>query len=482
MASSPGALVPTATCLFTQDELPPDTRIEHTIPRALGGRIRSRIVSSNEFNNRCGAHVDPYLIRRYAEILCLLGPMMSAEHTPGNLSVEIPGSTGRFVLDPIGTITIQGIDVQARDPVTQRPTAVAGAELSAVRRWIRRNAPAGAHIRESSVPATTEAEFFTNRLVLGPVIEIAVLKSALLSFDHLLADDVARRFTRHASLRPIREFLRDAVTTLEYDGADLSRFSLGIQYDRLDVLERIRRRVPGARQAFEHTLIASGNAATSTLDCVFLVAGIDPYGFRLASDWDGGDFLCTVVTGILRNGEVSGPIWDSLPENICGPTNFRSFPGHEDEAVMARAVAAMSERWEDGLRRATDLVERSSRDMLIERITTTARLAVGGDQTIGTACRERLRRLYLRRREEDQAEFDRTLDESLASVAEILGTAVHEDRMPAIDWDRVVDAYYLTLDRVSSNWGLPGEVTESTHVIGTDDRGSGRLDDHTLSL
>jgi hypothetical protein len=56
------AVPPLSTCLFTGKVLTPDTREEHTILWSLGGRVRSRRVTSSAFNEACGSHVDPYLL------------------------------------------------------------------------------------------------------------------------------------------------------------------------------------------------------------------------------------------------------------------------------------------------------------------------------------------------------------------------------------------------------------------------------------
>jgi hypothetical protein len=474
------------TCLFTGVALAAGTHEEHTIPRALGGRIRSRIVSSNEFNNDCGSAVDPFLIRLYAETICHLGPLMNAEHQPGNLVVEIPGAPYRFVIDGEGSLTIQGIAVVERDDAG-RPRAAMGADAAAVRRWAQRNAPPGRVQRTSFVPATTEREFFRNRLVIGPVIEVAAMKSAMLSFDHLLANDPGRRFIRHDSLAPARQFIRDAVTTMEYDGEDVHRFSLGIQYEKLELLQRLRDRAGGETQAFEHVLIASGNNATRTLDCVFWVAGIDPFGFRLSSDWRDGDFLCTIVNGLLRNGSVIGPVWGNLPESICQPTNRRSFPSHPNEAVMENAMAEMAVHRADGFRRAIDLVERQLPDLVQRRLITMAELGLDGDHTIGAAIRERFSRLYQRRigTSDGRRDFETAVTGASAALqaSGVLATQFAADApAPAIDWHPILAAYYDGLNRLCQRFGLPGEMFVNESIIEANVAGLGRLDDHPLSI
>src|SRR4051812_29511892 len=82
---------PMPTCLFTGTTLTPNTLREHTIPRSVGGRIRSREVSSDSFNGRAGSYVDPFLYEPYSEVMTTLGPVLTAEHRGGTVTVEVPG-------------------------------------------------------------------------------------------------------------------------------------------------------------------------------------------------------------------------------------------------------------------------------------------------------------------------------------------------------------------------------------------------------
>ena len=93
------------TCLFTGRETgAPSTKEEHTIPRALGGRYRSRTVSSTEFNEQCSKVVDRYLIEPYSFICNALGPLLSGEHEPGSVSVSVKDAPGRYVIEAGGAL------------------------------------------------------------------------------------------------------------------------------------------------------------------------------------------------------------------------------------------------------------------------------------------------------------------------------------------------------------------------------------------
>src|SRR5271166_6319473 len=112
-----------ATCLFTGEALTPTTKVEHTIPRSLGGRIKSRVVSCDSFNARCGERLDPYLARRYAHLMNVLSPLLSQEHRTGQLTVDAPGEPAGLVLVE-GALTRKNVAIVERYAATKRPRSV----------------------------------------------------------------------------------------------------------------------------------------------------------------------------------------------------------------------------------------------------------------------------------------------------------------------------------------------------------------------
>lgn len=125
------------TCLFTERETgTPSTKEEHTIPRALGGRYRSRTVSSTEFNEQCSKVVDPYLIGPYRFICNALGPLLSREHEPGSIRVSVRDAPGRYVVEAGGALRRTDLCV-SRDANTGLPNTVTGGDEEALRRFAR---------------------------------------------------------------------------------------------------------------------------------------------------------------------------------------------------------------------------------------------------------------------------------------------------------------------------------------------------------
>jgi hypothetical protein len=110
-----------ANCLFTGAALGSDTREEHTIQRALGGRIKSVVVSSSAFNERCGQRLDPYFSGIYAEAMRVLGPVLPSESRSASERFKIPGSEGWWKIDDRGRLTVASTTVIDRDPYDGAP-------------------------------------------------------------------------------------------------------------------------------------------------------------------------------------------------------------------------------------------------------------------------------------------------------------------------------------------------------------------------
>lgn len=135
------------TCLFTGARLSATTLEEHTIPRKLGGRIRSRSVACDDFNNRCGSTIDRDLVASYWPMMMALAPLLSKEHRPGNQEVVFPGRTERYYVDGSGVLHAKGTTITARDPETGRPTAAAAKDMEAVLRVLKPNMPEDATVK-----------------------------------------------------------------------------------------------------------------------------------------------------------------------------------------------------------------------------------------------------------------------------------------------------------------------------------------------
>ena len=86
------------------------------------------------------------------------------------------------------------------------------------------------------------------RIVISTEIELAMLKAAMLSFDHVLSGE--DRFTRHAALNEVRSFIRRCIMErIKADPRRIGQLVLGLQYDEdyLGLYRKLREEVEFAR-------------------------------------------------------------------------------------------------------------------------------------------------------------------------------------------------------------------------------------------
>jgi hypothetical protein len=461
-------------CFFTGEELGPDNREEHTIQRALGGRIRSRIVSSTAFNQRCGQLIDPRLNAIYAETMSVLGPVLPVECLGGTRPVEMPGHRGRYGVDNQGRLVMRRTLVEERDPVTNRPTAVIGNDEAAMRRIIEQNIQPGAIERRTEVPPPSQDVLFGEIPVQSAEIEIAALKATLLSFDHLLGDD-PNRFTRSPTLEHVREFVRSTVMDdANIDPTTFSRIVLGLQYDQgyPELYAGLRQRVDFRETPFEHVLLASANPATQTLDVVFWVFRTDPFAFRLCNDWRGEEFTYVVANGVLRETTFSEAIRLNGGHDLGTPNLRRSYvpAPHRIFPILGNSITedeqeqVRSDLFDHraGLYRdAVDYVERHCDGSVIENLSRYARLNENKDHRISTAIHTQLGKLFDRRirNGETRGEFDRILADVAADAPDERCQPQGTEGAPeAVNWPLWVDLYRRGLDALREPFGLPGEI------------------------
>ena len=230
-------------CLFTDEELDTTTRLEHVLPRSLGGRIRSREVSSSTFNERCGDYLDNTLKAVYAPIMNRLGPLLSSEFKVGQVRVDVPGEAKGFILEDGGVLTRENVIVIERDE-DGHPKSILGPSKQSLRKIISQIAKQKKEIVVSEVPASTATVVYQRVPVIAPEIDLAALKSALMAFD-LALRGTAHGFTRSPALQGVREMVRDAVASRQINGELMNRFSLGLQYDKLDLIKQLRSKAGG---------------------------------------------------------------------------------------------------------------------------------------------------------------------------------------------------------------------------------------------
>lgn len=464
-----------STCLFTGETLGPDTREEHTIPRGLGGRIRSRVVSSSTFNERSGSYLDETMKSPYAMIFNVLAPLLAAEHQPGLLEIEVPGDPPGLVLDQ-GAVSRRNLAIIDRDETTGRPRSAVAADSRPLENLARQLGRSD-NLVFSTVRASEGTTFYRSGAVIFADLEVAALKAALLTFDHLLQNS-QDRFTRQPQLEGVRDFVRRAVMERHLDPEGCHRFSLGQQYERMPLYQNLRQRIPHPPTPFEHILLVAGNTPCRCIDMVWIVLGFDPFGFRLCSNWTGGAFAFGAVNGVLAGNSYSEAIPLPPPDELlCQPTKRRAFPElpfPEDE--QQQAMEAVSSRRMQAFQEAVLHVEMHADESVIAKFVESSACDAESDRQAGIQVCRKLQRLY--GRSADSELFIECLSDSFEQHTrglrpEILSQMISAEP-DAVDWPVWLNVYRKCLGDLRTPFGMPGDAFQNRSVIRTD-HAAGRL-------
>jgi hypothetical protein len=465
---------PMATCLFTDELLDSETRIEHTIPRALGGRLKTREVSSNTFNEHCGGYVDDFLRRVYAVLLNRLGPILPSDNCPANLRVSLPGEKGNFILEPGAVLSRVGVDVLERE--NGKPKVFIGPDVEKVEQLAEQIGHKGYTM--STVPAGNSTHSALRVPVVGAEIELAALKCSLLTFDHLLRDH-PNRFTRSESLDKTRAFVRDAIANRVIDGESFNKISLGLQYEKLPDYARLRHYMDMDRVTqFEHVLFAAGSIPNRCIDIVWVVFGFDPFGFRVSHDYHGPAF-CYGFVNPIHKGYLCSPLRElpTLDYLLCRPTNRRTFPDALlTENECEEIVADISSKRLHADCQAVLLIENTCDDFLISMLKVAGSLSET-PPLMRVLLLNRLRMLY--GRQGNSAKLVGETAQCFENALRVLPTDVRnqsiEDANNANSWSQWLDLYRYSLKATVAQFGLPGDG-----FVNDSRRTTYRTDEHQL--
>ncbi|MBE7449198.1 MAG: hypothetical protein HS111_09960 [Kofleriaceae bacterium] len=452
--------------MFTNEPTGPDTCLEHTIPRALCGRITSRTCSSDAFNN-AGSPFDAEFAAAYALIVNVLAPLLSRQHQPGSLFVASADGGTKLQLDPGAVPTLRGVRVEARDPATNRPTAISAADPKQLHQRAQQLGWPQNSVRITTVPATTEAVLFRKAPVISPAIEVAVLKSALLTFDHL-RDSSPDAFTRSGDLKDLREAIVGVIRDGEPADRLLSVHSWGMSTEDIPAIARIRSLYgPAQTSQFEHVLYVAGTKGGS-LDLYFLVAGVDLHRFRLTDRWTGRSFAELVVAGMLADDVVFGPVEvlqhrhlgsRTLERAVVEAGMLETADGH---ALMSRVSAEVGRRRHLAARQAVSLVEQRADDFVREQLEELH--AIDGTLDIAGAVRERLSRLWRMQREASDSQ--QRFDEIVAAGLAALPTEVSSQTFASADWTAWLSTHRAFARALEEALGLPSGFIEGEQHLG----------------
>ncbi len=452
-----------ARCLFTDAELDADTKVEHTIQRALGGRVRSKEVASFTFNELCGGKVDPYFSGVYADTMRVLGPCLTSETRSASERFKIPGQDGWWQIDDKGRLVVAVSSVQYAPG--GKPLSAIGPSMDSLKPIITKLGITP--VRQAELLPQQNEVIFPERAMLHWRIEAAALKAILLTFDHQLRN-VPERFTRSAALIPVRQFIRQVVES-DSDGAPtepMADYCLGLQYDQdyLDLYERLRSAAGVPSSPFRHTLIVSANPPTRTLDAVFWAFETDPHAFRLTREWRGDAFTCVMTNGVLLGQDASEPVF--LPQsNLLGRYNNRRnrmrVTSPLTQQHREKAATEIMDRRMALYQRAVDHIERNNDTSVSEQLSRLARLNDSGDHRLSSAVFSHLTTLFAAR-----METEAKADEFLAIVSPILDDAGNDtlpagaspQSVPAQGWPYWLTRYRQCLNALRGPFGLPGRI------------------------
>lgn len=468
----------TATCLFTGVELDPDTKEEHTIQRSLGGRIVSRQVTSSDFNNRCGSFCDDSLSRAYGLLLSRLAPLLPSVARPGAIKAMASDSPADLVIEAGGIVATRGFTILEKDPKTRRPTKVLGPDEAGLRNFASR-AQMSIDAPISFVPLTDRNVVTTPLHLISPLMELAALKSILLTFDCMQSDQIDR-FTRSPYLEKLRAMVRASVEEKRVDFELFESHSLGIQLEKLALYEALRNSIPFERTPFEHVMLVSGNFAQRCLDAVWIVFGFEPFGFRLCNDYAGRDFSYGLVNPVTKGRSASGvfdlPLTDDL---LCRPTDRRSFRAGPPRPTSLATAAQVGLEIATNRAKAFDLavfhvyMSADCDDWLIERLQELQVRRCFG--TMFELLEFRIHNLFPHHGEATSFRLD---------VAETLGREMkrwNADRSMPADLDtpqsraQALDALRPTLKALVDRYGMPGGGYSCDPEISNDEQTWTRL-------
>lgn len=457
------------TCLFTGEVLIPEPRQEHAIPRSIGGRIRSRRISSNRFNNATSNGYDDLLAAPYSNIFNYLAPLLAAEHAQADLEFAV-GDGRQHRLRAGGQVGLQGMRIDERDERGQ-PSSVSHEDPEAVLRFAANAGWEPGSWQMTHEIAASEPEGNRRLPVLHPKMEIAALKCALLAFDEVLADSPGDRFTRNGWLNWTRNAIRDVVLNGGNPVGLIDRVSWGLRPCERDRLRALRQElIRVAETPFEHVLVASGDARTGALDVAWLLADTDVWSFRLTRLWNGPAFTAIAGCGILRGTSRWQPV---VTRDVRWQLGQRSVLRSVHRGLSTEQMTLLSDEMaavrHDAFRRAVAHVELECDEVVKHGILNFARfheaepVVAPGDQSIVRGMERRLRRLYYHRCA-DPAELA-FLEQTIARAVELLPVDVRTEHVTrdgqdvdAVSWPQWIECHRSVLRAVAGRFGPPGHI------------------------
>jgi hypothetical protein len=446
------------TCLFTGDLLDAHTKIEHTIPLSIGGRIKSRRVSANRFNEAAGNCIDVRFAEAYSPIFNRLGSLTPSAHKRPSVPAFIRNDSGKYQFAENGRFERKGFLVE-KDSQTRKVKSVIGSDPRAIAKHFGMK-----NLTIEAVPPPKNSVATIDIPLFDVGFEIAALKAILLTLDEQLYGR-PDWFTRDSNLAETRELVRSFILENSFSLLAYKKIVMGFQYDKIHELQRLRRFISEPITPFEHVIMVSANPETRSIDAVWWVASTDPYGFRLCSDWRGSPFAYIVANGVLKDTRaVVEPLAATFSCRLDARRRALQLKGTTKSQMdaLAREIGAYRR---EALQQATDHNERYCPEFVRDCVIRFAQVNFqeSRDGTIANGLRAYLIMLFEWRLQnlEKMAQFEDILRRRLPGINDLLMTekVTSVTGVPAtLTWPTWHRIYTMILDDLRETVGLPGEI------------------------
>lgn len=351
------------TCLFTGEELTAETKLEHGIPESLNGKIASRRVTSTAFNEFGGKEFVPEMEAAYKFLINTLAPLMPSQFQKkfvkldshsGN--VEGPGLMN-------GGIRFPRPIPQEYDKKTGEPVKFLGPSQAEINKHVSKG-KLGKHQWTPIAPELDGEEYSASVPIMTPNMMLGFMISAMIAFDIGCDKADVESFVRDKSLDPLRGAIKVFSITGERPKYPWHKHFVGFQLDRLERLQKLRDSVDFPRTDFEHRLFAVGDFPSRTIDVVWEVFGLEPYGFRLTDKYCGQSFAFCMINGVVKDSKTSRLMPCSQPAGpLCGVSDLGVAASSDADAIYINE--AVGQMRSSTYQKVKNVVEQKAQDFVI---------------------------------------------------------------------------------------------------------------------
>lgn len=288
-----------ATCLFTSETLSSSTKLEHTILKALGGRITSREVVSDNFNAGTGKDIDCKLADQFKLIIRELAPFLSTDLRKKRLKLESDDQK-RSYYKTNGIVELAE-SYETIDPLTGIKYIVFPNEEE-LKKYAQSN---GIDLKSYEYLEPVDDVLFTGLYSISPESHLSVIKCILTSFDVMLARNgysEENRFTRLPALIPIRNFILSEINKTQHNVELLDNYFLGIDFFNCkQLLSLLRKYFEVDIGEFDHVMVVTTNKDLHVLIASWCILGLENHYVKLCDNWAGDSFSMIIVNSVIEN-------------------------------------------------------------------------------------------------------------------------------------------------------------------------------------